>query len=301
MPKLFDFARADGARRRALIKAQPGADFLLQEAVSELLARLNVVQRSFKTVVDIATPTGILASALDRIGRFESVLRLDRLAATADGDIPFAVADAEALPLGAETVDLAVSALALQTVNDLPGVLAQIRFALKPDGLFLATLLGGDTLTELRHSLAAAESELSGGVTPRVAPFAAVRDCGALLQRAGLALPVADQDRITVRYDHLIDLMRDLRAMGATNALVESRRLPLTRGVLERAQAVYVERYGEPDGRIRATFDLIWLSGWAPHQSQQQPLRPGSAKVKLAEALGTIERSAGQKPGSSSS
>lgn len=206
-------------------------------------------------------------------------------------------ADEEALPFADGSLDLIVSALALQSVNDLPGALAQIRRALKPDGLFLAALLGGETLTELRQSFAAAEAEIDGGVSPRVAPFADLRDLGALLQRAGFALPVVDTDRVTVRYATAFDLMRDLRGMGATNALTERRRVPMKRATLLRMASIYAERFGDPDGRLRASFDIVWLSGWAPHESQQQPLRPGSAKARLADALKTSELPAGEKAG----
>ncbi len=296
MPELFNLKRADQRRRRALTISKPGADFLLKEAVAEFAERLSLVQRSFRTVVDLGTPLPTLAESLLESGRFESVLRLDRVAGTA-GHVPFAVADAEAIPLGEESVDLVVSALGLHAANDLPGALAQIRFALKPDGLFLAALLGGETLTELRQSLTAAEAEILGGVTPRVSPFAGVRELGALLHRAGLALPVADQDRITVRYDNALALMHDLRAMGATNVLAETEGRPLSRAVIARTSEIYAERFAAADGRISATFDIVWLSGWAPHESQQQPLRPGSAKMSLAEALGAEERTAGEKTG----
>ena len=200
---------------------------------------------------------------------------------------PLAVAaDEEALPFRDGSLDLVVSALSLQFVNDLPGTLVQIRRALKPDGLFLAALVGGDTLTELRQAFAAAEAEIEGGVSPRVAPFADLRDLGALLQRAGFALPVTDVDRLTVRYASPLALMHDLRRMGATNALVERRRTPLRRATLARMMEIYGERFADPDGRMRATFEIVWLSGWAPHESQQQPLRPGSAQPRLADALG---------------
>ena len=199
------------------------------------------------------------------------------------------VGDLQALPLAPESTDLIVSALALHTVNDLPGTLAQIRRALRPDGLFLACLPGGQTLHELRHAFASAEAELTGGASPRVAPFADLRDLGGLLQRAGLALPVTDTDVVTVRYASMFALMADLRAMGATSSLVQRSRRPLRRDVLMRAAAIYGEKFADGDGRVRATFELIWLSGWAPHESQQKPLRPGSAKMRLAEALGTTE------------
>jgi SAM-dependent methyltransferase len=206
-------------------------------------------------------------------------------------------ADEEALPFREGSLDLVVSALALQFVNDLPGVLVQVRRALKPDGLFLAALIGGDTLTELRQSFAAAESEIEGGVSPRVAPFADLRDLGALLQRAGFALPVTDIDRVIVRYDCAFALMRDLRRMGATNALLDRRRTPLKRATLMRMAEIYTQRFADSDGRLRATFEIVWLSGWAPHPDQQQPLKPGSAQARLADALGTREISTGEKAG----
>jgi SAM-dependent methyltransferase len=210
---------------------------------------------------------------------------------------PFVVADEEALPFRDSAIDLIVSALALQFVNDLPGVLLQIRRALKPDGLFVAALIGGDTLTELRQSFAAAESEIEGGISPRVAPFIDLREAGGLLQRAGLALPVADLERITVRYASVFDFLSDLRRMGATNFLTARRRTPLRRTTLMRMTENYAQRFADSDGRIRATFDIVWLSGWAPHPGQQQPLKPGSAKARLADALGAREISAGEKAG----
>jgi SAM-dependent methyltransferase len=207
----------------------------------------------------------------------------------------FVIADEEALPFRDGALDLVVSALALQFVNDLPGVLVQIRRALKPDGLFLAALLGGETLTELRQSFAEAESEVESGASPRVAPFADLRELGALLQRAGFALPVTDVDRVSVRYDTVFNLMADLRRMGATNALVARRRAPLKRATLQRMAEIYAQRFADPDGRVRATFEIVWLSGWAPHPDQQQPLEPGTAKTRLADALGTQEISTGEK------
>ena len=195
-----------------------------------------------------------------------------------------------------ESADLITSNLVLHAVNDLPGVLLQARRALKPDGLFLAALFGGETLTELRQSLAAAEIEIKGGVSPRVAPFADVRDLGGLLQRAGFALPVADVERTVVRYGEFSQLVRDLRAMGETNALVERSRRPMRRDMLAAAVAHYARHFADPDGKLRATFDIVYLTGWAPHESQQQPLKPGSAKSRLADALGTKELSSGEAP-----
>jgi SAM-dependent methyltransferase len=202
-------------------------------------------------------------------------------------------ADDEALPFGDKSLDLVVSGLSLHLVNDLPGTLVQVRRALKPDGLFLAALLGGNTLTELRNALLAAEEELEGGASPRVAPFADVQNLGALLQRAGFALPVVDADTITVTYADPLALMRELRAMGATNALGARRKVTLRRATLLRALALYRERFGLANGRVPATFEIVTLTAWAPHASQQQPLQPGTAKMRLADALGTVEQPAG--------
>jgi len=206
-------------------------------------------------------------------------------------------ADEEALPFRDVSLDLVASALALQFVNDLPGTLIQIRRALKPDGLLLAAMIGGESLFELREAFALAEAEVEGGVSPRVAPFADLRDLGGLLQRAGFALPVTDVDRIIVRYTSPLALMHDLRRMGAGNILAERRKTPLRRATLRRLTEIYVERFADPDGRIRASFDIVWLSGWAPHQSQQQPLEPGSARTRLADALRTQEFSTGEEAG----
>ena len=244
--------------------------FLLERVAEDMADRLQAVTRGFSDVADIWTPGDALRKpAADR---FTSIRRI-------------AFDESETLALEPESLDLVVSALALHFVNDLPGVLAQIRRALKPDGLLLAAMIGGDTLTELRQSFAAAEAECEGGVSPRVAPFADLRDIGSLLQRAGLALPVTDVDRVVVRYDSAFALMADLRRMGATNILVERRRTPTRRATLLRMAQIYAERFADLDGRIRATFDVIWLSGWAPHESQPKPLRPGSAKASLEAAV----------------
>lgn len=285
-PRIFDPALALTRRRRALREAVPGADFLLSAVTDDLLDRLAGITRAFSLAADIATPTDLLARGLVDGGHVGGVIRLDRLAA---GGVDIA-APADLLPLRDASLDLIVSALALQSENDLPGILAQARRALKPDGLLMAAMLGGDTLTELRQSFAAAEAEITGGASPRIAPFTEVRAAGSLLQRAGLALPVVDVDRRIVRYDSALHLMRDLRAMGATNALTDRSRRPLTRNILVRAAGVYAERFSDADGRIRATFDILYLSGWAPAASQPKPLKPGSASVRLADALGTADR-----------
>jgi SAM-dependent methyltransferase len=298
---LFDRSLLEARRRRA--RRLGPATFLLDRAAEDFADRLAAVLRRFDRAADLGTPTGAVRAALAGNGAIGTMVAVEPAFDGGDAgagpgeDALRVVADVEALPFASGALDLVVSAFALQTVNDLPGVLIQIRRALKPDGLFLAALLGGDTLAELRESFAVAESELTGGVSPRVAPFPDLRDMGALLQRAGFALPVADVDRVVVRYPSPLGLMADLRRMGATNPLAERRRVPLRRAILARMMEVYADRFRDPDGRIRASFDIIWLSGWAPHESQQQPLQPGSAKARLADALGTREVSAGEKPG----
>jgi len=295
---VFDRALLARRRNRAHAAAVPGADFLVRRAAEDLEARLATVMRSFPVAVDVGTPTRAAADVLAASGKTGAILRLAPLpAALAGGDGLAVAVDEEALPIAQGRADLVTSLLALHHVNDLPGTLVQIRRALRPDGLFLAALLGGGTLRELREAFVVAETETTGGASPRVAPFADVRAMGALLQRAGFALPVTDVDALTVRYADMFALMRDLRAMGATNALIERTRRPLARRTLLRAAEVYAERFAAPDGRIPATFEFVWLSGWAPHESQQKPLRPGSAKTRLADALATVERPAGEKAG----
>lgn len=295
-PVVFDRLLLRARRRRAL--ALGPAAFLLDHVAADLTERLALVLRRFELAADIGTPGGALQRAIVEKALAGRVIAVDALANRAVRESGGTLAaDEEFLPFADGRLDLAVSALSLQFVNDLPGTLLQIRRALKPDGLFLAALLGGDTLTELRQAFAAAEVEIEGGVSPRVAPFADVRELGALLQRAGFALPVTDIDRLTVRYDSAFALMHDLRRMGATNALVERRRAPLRRATLSRMAEIYAERFADPDGRLRATFEIVWLSGWAPHESQQKPLRPGSARTRLAEALNTKEITAGEKAG----
>jgi SAM-dependent methyltransferase len=280
--------------RRSRAAALGPSTFLLERVAEDLSDRLATVLRRFDRAVDLGTPTDAVSRVLAASGRVGTVFRA---AEECRGGSVALVADEEALPFRDGSLDLLVSGLALQFVNDLPGTLVQIRRALRPDGLFLAALLGGDTLTELRQAFAAAEAEIEDGISPRVAPFADVRDMGALLQRAGLALPVADVDRITVRYGSPIALMHDLRRMGATNPLAERNRRPLKRRTLRRMLEVYAERFADRDGRVRATFEVIWLSGWAPHESQQKPLAPGSAQQRLADALGVKEVPAGDKAG----
>ena len=285
MPSPLIFDRALLRRRRARAAALGAVTFLLDRVAEDMADRLATVLREFPVAVDLGTPTDALRRMLAASGKTKTIIALDHPADRRPSPWLRVVADEEALPLREASVDLIVSGLALQFVNDLPGVLAQIRRALKPDGLFLAAMIGGDTLTELRQSFAAAESEVEGGVSPRVAPFVDLRDLGALLQRVGFALPVTDVDRIVVRYDNAFALMQDLRRMGATNILNERRRTPSRRATFLKMAQIYAERFSDPDGRIRATFDVVWLSGWAPHESQQKPLKPGSAKMSLADAV----------------
>ncbi len=294
-PTIFDRSLLRARQRRA--RALGPETFLIDRVAAELGERLSVVLRQFDLGVDLGTPTGVLRRVLAEGGKVARIVAAAPDVGASDAALRVAT-DEEALPFADASLNLVISALALQFVNDLPGTLIQIRRALKPDGLFLAALIGGDTLAELREAFAQAESEIEGGVSPRVAPFADLREVGALLQRAGFALPVIDSDRLTVRYNSVFDLMRDLRRMGATNSLSERRRTPLKRATLARMAEIYAQRFADADGRLRATFEIVWLSGWAPHESQQKPLRPGSARTRLADALGTKEIPSGEKPGS---
>lgn len=283
-PVIFD--RAMMRQRILRAKAYPKADFLADFAAQDLSERLLTVKRTFTSIADIGTPFETISQNLSRSFAQAPVIRLSPIAASPrQENLIEAVGDEEYLPFAPERFDLVTSALSLQFVNDLPGALAQICRSLKPDGLFLGCLTGGRSLNELRTCLNLAETEVYGGVSPRVAPFADVRDLGGLLQRAGFALPVADSETLTVRYDHMFALIADLRAMGATNFLHERLKKPARRRLFLRASEIYAERYSDPDARIRATFELIFLSGWAPHESQQKPLQPGSAKMRLADAL----------------
>jgi len=270
--------------------------FLIDEVAERLTDRLDDVRRLFPRALDLGARDGALARCLTGRGGIETLVQCDvsqDLVARADG--LRVVADEEALPFAPDSFDLVLSSLSLHWVNDLPGALVQIRQALKPDGLFLAALLGGDTLTELRQSLADAEIAMEGGLSPRVSPFADVRDVGGLMQRAGFALPVVDADIITVSYADPLRLMADLRGMGEANAVLERRRTIMRRETLMEAAARYRQRFGGEDGRIPATFQVIYLTGWAPHASQPQAARRGSATARLAEALDAQEIAAGEK------
>jgi SAM-dependent methyltransferase len=299
-PRLFDRS----LHRRRLDRAAPrfaGANFLKARAAGDAVERLEAILRSFPLAVDLGARDGAFLAALagsDARERVGLVIETDISARMLAGRAgPRVQLDEEHLPFADESLDLVVSTLALHWVNDLPGAMIQIRRALKPDGLFLGALFGGETLTELRQCLTLAEAELSNGAGLRIAPFADALDGAGLLQRAGFALPVADVDRVIVRYANPLRLIDDLRAMGETNALTDRARQPLSRAVLARTFELYAERFADPDGRMRATFDIVTLTGWAPHPDQQKPLKPGSAKMRLADALGVKEQSAGEEAG----
>ena len=293
-PLIFDRRLLRARRERARVLGPE--TFLLDRVAAELGERLSAVLRTFERAVDLGTPSDAVRRVLAASGKVATIVAAEPDARHQAPALSVA-ADEEALPFADGALDLVVSALSLQFVNDLPGTLIQIRRALKADGLLLAALIGGDSLTELREAFAEAESEVEGGVSPRVAPFADVRELGALLQRAGFALPVVDSDRLTVRYPTALALMRDLRRMGATNLLNERRRTPLKRATLARVADIYASRFADADGRLRASFEIVWLTGWAPHESQQKPLKPGSAEQRLADALGAKEISTGEKAG----
>ncbi len=300
-PQVFDRALIRRRLTRAL--AEGGEDFLSARVAEDLRERLSVVRRDFRRVLDLGTPRPdvaamlagtLLEAEITRMAPVPAAGTLPEAEITRMAPVPAAgdagrrrevVGDEERQPFAPGSFDLVVSCLSLHAVNDLPGALVQVRRALKPDGLFLGCLFGGGTLGELRQALSIAESEVAGGASPRVAPFSDLRDLGGLLQRAGFALPVADVEPLTVRYGTLFRLFSDLRAMGATNALTLRHKAPLRRAILMRAAEVYGARFADADGRLRASFDLVWLSGWAPHENQQKPLKPGSARMSLEAAL----------------
>ena len=274
---------------RNLDRAAPGAaahDFLLKRVADDFAERLSIVKRAFGRALVIDAYHGVLGRRLREMPNVGEMIEAGispALLAQCDG--PAVVADAEALPFAEASLDLVVSGLSLHLANDLPGALVQLRRALKPDGLLLAAILGGNTLVELKQAWLAAEAEVSGGASPRVAPFADVRALGGLLQRAGFALPVADADIVNVTYQSPLALMRELKGMGASNMLVGRRSIPVTRGLVARASDIYRDRFALPDGRVAATFEIITLTGWVPHESQQKPLKPGSATMRLQDVL----------------
>jgi SAM-dependent methyltransferase len=278
-------------RRERHAEAAPAHDFLLERVGEDFAERLSLIKRRFPLAANIGSHHGLLSRRLAGNAGIERVIDVDRSLRLLRRCNGWRVqADEEALPFAAGSFDLVVSGLALHLVNDLPGALVQIRRALKPDGLLLAALLGGDTLKELRQAWVAAESEVTGGASPRVAPFADVRDLGALAQRAGFALPVVDSEAVCATYATPLALMQELRAMGASNMLATRNRRPVTRRLLMRAAEIYAERFAIAGGRVPATFEILTLTTWAPDESQQKPLRLGSAQTRLADALGVSER-----------
>lgn len=293
-PKIFDRDRL--ARRRQKIAASFAEyDFLRQRVSSDLQSRLMDTSRIFKTSLEIGAADGSLSASLIENRKVLSALVTDRseafvTLARARG-LDAIPADEEHLPFETERFDLVLSPLTLHWVNDLPGALVQIRRALRPDGLFLGALLGAGTLSELREVLSEAETELTGGLSPRLSPLPGLRDMASLLQRAGFALPVADRDRVTVRYKTPEALLHDLKGMGERAAFARGTSRPLPRRVLSHAMELYRQRFSDPDGRVRASFEIMHVSGWAPAPSQPKPLAPGSAKTSLADAIRQIQES----------
>jgi SAM-dependent methyltransferase len=285
-PKIFDRALLRRRRDRIAPASDPRRDFLFAESGERLLDRLDDVRRRFPLALDLGSRDGLLGGLLRGRGGVETLIQGDlSLGLLRQAGGRAVQLDEEALPFAPESFDLVLANLSLHWTNDLPGVLAQIRHALKPDGLFLGVLFGAGTLGELRAALMEAEIAETGGASARVAPFADLRDAAGLMQRAGFALPVADVETLTVTYAGLMPLLADLRAMGEANILDARLRRPTRRAVIARAAGFYQEKFAAPDGRIPATFRLVFLTGWAPHESQQQPARRGSGEVNLGEAL----------------
>ena len=291
------FDRRLHARRRARAAAGFGGySFLKQRVAKDFAERLSAINREFIRVLDLGAQDGTVSQALSAHATSYEIFGSDLSAVFSTPPLGVC-ADEEALPFADASFDLVLSALSLHWVNDLPGALVQVQRALRPDGLMIAALPGAGTLGELRQSLLSAETELRGGAVMRVSPFLDVIDGAQLLQRAGFAMPVADADTVTVRYDSMLNLLADLRGMGETAAFADRSGPPLTRAILIRANEIYAEQFSDPDGRVRATFEIVSLSGWAPSAGQPVPKRPGSASVRLADALGVKERSAGEKTG----
>jgi hypothetical protein len=282
VPRLFDKI----LRRNYLARSAGGRPpFFAQAMAAEIESRLNLILREFKKTLILGPAAGEVRTRLAKLSCLGQILAAAPAPET-DIDLVF---DDETVPLAHESLDCVISLFSLNSVNDVPGSLTQMRSALKPDGLFLGCLFAGRTLSELRDAWLAAEADITGGASLRIAPLADLRDLGSLMQRAGFALPAVDMDVTTVRYKDSLALMREIKTLGLQHALAERSRRPVTASLLARAAALYDERYRDPDGRIRATVETAWIIGWAPHASQQQPLRPGSAKARLADALKTDE------------
>ena len=297
LPQLFDMRALRRNRQRAAASFDKFA-FLKNEAALRLADRIDLIRRDFDLCLDLGAHDGRLWQHLGPLGKIKTIVQSDPAANFSNNYFPrklnpteslFAVHDFTTLPFANKSFDAVFSCLNFHWVNDLPGLFAQIRRLLRPDGLCLVNLFGGNSLHELRASLIAAEQDISGGSSPRCAPMVDIRDVGGLLGRAGLALPVADSDRLTVNYPDMFRLMKDLRGMGEQNVLLGRLRHPTKRSVFLRAAEIYQDRFGQANGSIPASFEIITLTGWAPHESQQKPLRPGSATARLASAVGTQE------------
>ena len=285
--RIFD-RRLLRARRGRAARDLHAHDFLLKEIGERLCDRLSDIARGFPLALDLGARDGLLARLLQGRGGIEALVQSDTALVNARRTRklgPSVVSDEELLPFTAGCFDAILSNLTLHWVNDLPGALVQIRNSLKPDGLFLASLFGSGTLDELRTCLMDAELAELGGASPRVSPFADLRDAAGLLQRAGFALPVADVDTVTVTYGDFFALLRDLRGMGETNVLFDRLKHPTRRAIFARAAALYQERFADREGRLRATFQVVFLTGWAPHESQQQPARRGSGQTSLKDVF----------------
>ena len=293
--RLFD--RPLLRRRRDRFAHEIGArDFLISHVAREIGERVDLMLRDFPQALDLGAYNGVLGRTVGALPSVRSVVYAESAGAYAAlCPRPALVCEEDLLPFADASFNLVVSGLSLHRVNDLPGALIQVRRALAPDGLFMAAALGARSLTELRETLIAAEGEMSGGASPRVSPFGDVRAYGALLQRAGFALPVTDAEELTIAYANLRDLMHEVRALGGGNVLLSRSKRPLVPGTLRRAEEIYRARHSAPNGEITATFEFVYMSGWAPDASQQKPLQPGTAQARLADALKTKEHSAGDK------
>lgn len=284
-PEIFDRALLRTRRQKSILAFET-VDYLFKHANEDIIDRLSVIMRDFPIALNLGAHLGDLTHRLKELASITEVYSLDSVFGMVERTpAPKVLADEELLPFAPESLDLVVSSLCLHFVNDLPGALMQIRHCLKADGAFIAALLGGESLKELRHVFLMAEEELYGGASPRVAPFADVRDMGHLLQRAGFALPVTDRDVLKVRFNSATHLMKELQAMGASNVLTNRSRHHNTKALFKRANELYAEHYSDADGRVYATFELIYLMGWAPHPDQQKPLRPGSGAVNLKDVF----------------
>lgn len=286
LPKLFNPKRQKAIEARAKRIAQHDADFLVREAATMISERLGATNREFELVVDLFSPFGVMKDLLQTSKKTGNVISVTSQPSTqSQGESNILIGEREVLPLASKSTNLVTSIFGLHWSNDLPGTLLQIRNSLKEDGLFLAALPGDRTLNELRDCLLAAESKINGNATLRIDPFGEVRQIGSLLQRAGFTLPVVDTELLTVRYSSMQGLIRDLRAMGATSALYSNVKFG-PKSLFVECEKLYKERYQDPDGKLRATFEIIFVSGWSPHASQQKALKPGTAKNKLSDFLG---------------